>query len=351
MNHDISISSRITKHKKALVLVMLVALLALFTHTDFNAHSSSSFERYDDHKNVRPYPTDLEIPRLEHDDLIYKGTFHPLSPVVIEEYNLVFFLVAKAASSEWIRFFMRLENNPQWCEDGGGIHDPLQNKLTLLKDYSLEQAQEMMTSPDWTRAIFVRHPKPRLLSAFLDKAIGHKRKFDEEFCDKYVKKGKDEFTLEGCREHRLEFDFFLRNITTTLPDNVHWSPISSRMDEKWWPYTNYIATMEDLAEDAKHFLQSLTSNIDGVNAWDRVGKTGWGENERDCDHLGTDPFLGKKDTKHKTNAKTKMLQYYTPELEIFVETGNFKKDLQNEYFPFTPLHLFPETSKEGSNYR
>ena len=41
----------------------------------------------------------------------------------------------------------------------------------------------------------------------------------------------------------------------------------------------------------------------------------------------------------------------TPELENFVETGNFKKDLQNEYFPFTPLHLFPETSKEGSNYR
>ena len=31
----------------------------------------------------------------------------------------------------------------------------------------------MMTSPEWTRAIFVRDPKQRFLSAFLDKAIGN----------------------------------------------------------------------------------------------------------------------------------------------------------------------------------
>jgi hypothetical protein len=31
----------------------------------------------------------------------------------------------------------------------------------------------MMTSPNWTRAIFVRDPKQRFLSAFLDKAIGN----------------------------------------------------------------------------------------------------------------------------------------------------------------------------------
>jgi hypothetical protein len=336
-------------HKKVVLLVMLLSLLTLFAPVDWNIHLPS-LKRYDEHKNIRPYPTGIEIPRLEYEDLVYQGSFHPLSPVVIEEYNLVFFLAAKAASSEWIRFFMRLEDNPEWCEKGC-IHDASQNGLTYLNDYPLEQAEEMMTSPKWTRAIFLRHPKPRLLSAFLDKAVGHKRKFDEEFCQKYIEKGEDYYTLEGCREHRLEFDFFLRNITTTLPNNVHWSPVSNRMDDKWWPFINYIATMEDLAEDAEHFLQNLISNVDGMTAWDRVGKTGWGDNERDCDHLGTDPFLGKKDTKHKTNAKSKMLQYYTPELENFVEEGDFKKDLNNEYFSFTPFNLFPETSKEGSDYR
>eukprot|EP00957_Ditylum_brightwellii_P047192 3584024-Ditylum_brightwellii.AAC.1 len=65
--------------------------------------------------------------------------------------------------------------------------------------------------------------------------------------------------------------------------------------------------MEELADNTEHFLQAVVSNIDNVIAWDRVGRTGWSEDERHCDNLGTSPFLGKKDTKHKTNANPKMV--------------------------------------------
>mmetsp|Transcript_6833 Transcript_6833/g.10007 ORF Transcript_6833/g.10007 Transcript_6833/m.10007 type:complete len:311 (+) Transcript_6833:248-1180(+) len=300
-----------------------------------------------DHQNFRPYPENITIPTLEYDDLIYKKHWRDLSPVVIEEYNLIFFVVAKAASSEWKRFFMRLEGNGNWC-GSGFIHKSEINGLSHLNDYSLEEAQEMMTSRKWTRAMFVRHPKPRLLSAFLDKAVGHKKHFEEQLCTSYIKSG-GEHDLEYCRNHREDFDFFLRDLTATLPDNVHWMPESKRVDEKWWPFINYIATMEELAVDAEHFLQTVVSNIDNVSAWDRVGRTGWSEDERHCDNLGTSPFLGKKDTRHKTDANSKMNRYYTPELENYVE-DRFSKDLNNDYFSFTPVNLF-ETSKEGHDIK
>lgn len=52
-------------------------------------------------------------------------------------------------------------------------HNPRHNNLKYLWDYSLEEANEIMTSPEWTRAIFVREPKQRFLSAFLDKAVSN----------------------------------------------------------------------------------------------------------------------------------------------------------------------------------
>ncbi len=59
-----------------------------------------------DNWNVMP---DFERPpTLSELDLIYNPSRNTV-PVVNEEYKLIFFLVAKAASSEWIRFLMRLE--------------------------------------------------------------------------------------------------------------------------------------------------------------------------------------------------------------------------------------------------
>ncbi len=295
------------------------------------------------HQNFHNMPDLENPPTLDKRDLIYDPIRNTI-PIVNEEYNLVFFLVAKAASSEWIRFFMRLQGSEHWCEPG--IHDRNKNGLKFLSDYTIEEAQEMMTSPKWNRAIFVRNPKPRILSAFLDKAVVHANHFTKSNCpiwaDMTAEKGG---TLEECIEKHDSFEFFLHNITTTLNLNVHWRSIYSRVDEKWWPYINYIAHMQDLSEDAEHFLKSIHSNVDGVSAWDRIGKTGWSDNERDCDNIGESAFLAKKDTHHKTNARDKMLQYYTPDLERFVET-HFADDFHNPFFHFSELKLFPEEDLE-----
>ena len=50
-------------------------------------------------------------------------------------------------------------------------HDPRINGLKRLrrKDFSPENITTMLLSPEWTRAVFVRDPKERFLSAYLDK--------------------------------------------------------------------------------------------------------------------------------------------------------------------------------------
>ena len=285
-------------------------------------------------------PNNDHPPKLTRHDLIYNNKRNTV-PIVNEEYKTIFFQVAKVASSEWTRFFIRLNNDPGWCSNDR-IHDPQVNGLKYLSDYPIKEARQMMLSPEWTKAIFVRHPKPRILSAFLDKAIEKSEHFVAETCKVYwAQKQGTVLSYEDCLNYHENFDFFLHEITTTLKDNVHWRSIYSRVDEKWWPYMTHIGYMESLSDDAKTFLQSIHSDQTGKSAWEAIGTSGWSDNERDCANTerSNGEFLAKRDIKHTTRARDKMLKYYTPELEEFVE-NHYKDDLENDFFSFKPIQLF-----------
>ena len=49
------------------------------------------------------------------------------------------------------------------------LHNPSTNGLKYLHAFSPRDATNMMRDPSWTRAIFLREPKQRFLSAYLDK--------------------------------------------------------------------------------------------------------------------------------------------------------------------------------------
>jgi hypothetical protein len=49
-----------------------------------------------------------------------------------------------------------------------------------LRNFTVEEATHMMNSPDWTRAIMLRDPKDRFVSAYLDKAL--QTDYVEKFC-------------------------------------------------------------------------------------------------------------------------------------------------------------------------
>jgi hypothetical protein len=300
--------------------------------------SELSLRKYDA-RYVRGTPgnsAQRTIPELKRNDLIYNKARNTV-PIVIKEYNLIFFLQAKVASSEWLRFFMRLENKAEWCAEF--VYEHLQDTMTLLSDYNLNEAQSMMTDVKWKKVMFVRHPKPRILSAFLNRFVAEKELFKQHACKNYATLGSRNVTECTDAVDREDFSFFLKEITTVNRDNVHWRSIYSTVDEKWWPWIDEIYDMENISENAKTFLQSIKSNIDGVSAWDRIGKTGWSENVRDCNPHGDSAFMEKKDIHHKTDANTKLRRYYTPDLERFVEE-RYADDLNNPYFHFSPIQLY-----------
>jgi len=321
--------------------ISLTALLiGIFVGATMLLISSELNIRKYDTRNVRGFSGNRvrrNIPKLKSKDLIYNGHRNTV-PLVIKEYNLIFFLQAKVASTEMVRFFMRLENKTEWCN--ATIHANVKGTMTLLSDYSLDEAQSMMIDPKWKKAMFVRHPKPRILSAFLNRFVVFRDKFITKTCPQYARLGGKNVTecIEAVK--REDFSFFLKEITTVNHENVHWRSIYSTVDEKWWPWIDEIYEMGENSEVFKTFLQSIKSNVDGVSAWDRTGKTGWGENKVDCD--GDHAFMEKKDSRHATDANSKMRQYYTPDLEKFVEQ-RYADDLNNPYFQLTPIKLYVDS--------
>ena len=321
--------------------ISLTALLiGIFVGATMLLISSELNIRKYDTRNVRGFSGDRlkrNIPKLKSTDLIYNGRRNTV-PLVIQEYNLIFFLQAKVASTEMVRFFMRLENKTEWCN--ATIHANVKGTMTLLSDYSLDEAQSMMIDPKWKKAMFVRNPKPRILSAFLNRFVVLRDRFITKTCPQYARLGGKNVTecIEAVK--REDFSFFLKEITTVNHENVHWRSIYSTVEEKWWPWIDEIYEMGDNSEVFKTFLQSIKSNIDGVSAWDRTGKTGWGEYEVDCN--GDHAFMEKKDSRHATDANSKMRQYYTPDLEKFVEQ-RYADDLNNPYFQLTPIKLYVDS--------
>ena len=140
--------------------------------------------------NITSTATATATPWLVHKlDSIYKGGVSKFdsAPIVDEDHKLIFFTVPKVACTTFKFLFRRIAGVKDWdYQDGAQAknlpHNPKFNNLNYLYHYSLEEANRMMTDPSWTRAIFVRDPKIRFLSAFLDKAVGNYGSFVANVC-------------------------------------------------------------------------------------------------------------------------------------------------------------------------
>jgi hypothetical protein len=166
-----------------------------------------------------------------------------------------------------------------------------------LSKYSAEEATYIMNSPNYTRAIFVRDPKERFLSAFIEKALVHRNgSYVVQQCCKYT---------PDCWEQSRSFAGFF-NLTKICKDS-HWEPLSSRMENKYWDTLNFVGHMEATENDARKLLQR-------IGAWDEYGRTGWGK-------YGNESIFASKQTiYHSTSAASQLASYYTPELEELVDT-------------------------------
>lgn len=104
---------------------------------------------------------------LTKKDITRPGWIWDASPIVIESHKLIFFTVPKVGCTVFKQLFRRMDGYQNWKTKYP--HDPRTNGLTYMNKYSIKESTRMMNSNEWTKAIFVRDPKEKFLSAYLDK--------------------------------------------------------------------------------------------------------------------------------------------------------------------------------------
>lgn len=187
------------------------------------------------------------------------------------------------------------------------------NGLITLDQFQLHEAEKMMNSKEWTRAIFLREPKERVLSAFLNKFVNDKSYFRNKCC------GDDKLLLGKKDQHHCDKMMNTRNLTYFLHRTLdchdpHWLPQWPVIEEKFWKKITFIGFMELVSSDAKTLLESLSSSSDGKNstAWETHGKNEWGKNHNEG-------FMQRNAAGHSANAAERLCQIVKPEDETFVE--------------------------------
>jgi len=174
-------------------------------------------------------------------------------------------------------------------------HNPAFNGLKYLYHYPLPRAMEMLTDPKWTRAIFVREPRERFLSAFLDKAA----KKDGYYVDRHCCMNEQGKTNSCGKRASKSLKDFITVVREQCCCDAHWKPQSRRIDQELWPYVNFVGYFDTLHEDGKRLLERL-----GDSAWDSFGSSGWGTYENQS------MFFTSSLAKHRTNAHTKLTEYF-----------------------------------------
>ena len=318
-------------------IVVLLSLTPLSIHKNVLSPYLALEYRNNSHISNNKYSSSMSLmshPNIRSTDRIYDAR---IGAFVIEEYKLIFVSIPKVACSEWKRMFMRMIGNPKWCKIKGiNAHDPEVHKIPYLSQYPMEVATQMMLSPEWTKAVFVREPKERVLSAFLDKAVKEKWFFRNKCCEQLDNRD----TVDECVNNSQSFASFLHYVTK-FPKctNVHWEAQAAKIDPKWWPYFNFIGYQNNLQEDSKRLLSRLHSNADGKTAWERVGSSGWGNDNDGCERRAS-AFLEENTSTHRLETGKKLLQWYDPKTEALVEKY-WKNDWEQKEITFPEVKLYP----------
>jgi hypothetical protein len=213
-------------------------------------------------------------------------------------------------------------------------HNPGINGLKYLYDYSPKKAQEFLSSPDWTRAIFVRDPKHRVLSAYMDKALRENGWYVREKCCKISannpygksaqkKKCKDLAPFsKNITAEVFPFEKFITQFLESCND-PHWRPQRQRLPDIAWDRINFVGHFSNLREDAQSMLER-------IGAWEEFGASGWPGGS----------IFEINSVQHKTSSGDYIDEMFTPKLESTVYWF-YREDYEHPVMNFTKPPNFP----------
>ncbi|KAI2501963.1 sulfotransferase family [Fragilaria crotonensis] len=164
---------------------------------------------------------------VEQDDPIFNNMIES-SSIVIESHKLIFFPVPKVADTLWLMLLRRMMGFDNWKS----LDVDLFEGLVRLSDFSIEQATEMMNSPNYTRATFLRDPKDRFLSTFVDKVMSNDASIKRSCCSEG----------DNCLRNYQTMTGFASLIRSC--DDKHWTPISTWIDRKFVSKLNFVGHLE-----------------------------------------------------------------------------------------------------------
>lgn len=280
-------------------------------------------------------PHDEKEHYIDWTDRIFQRKGHDNDPIVIESHKLLFFTIPKNACTTFKLLFRRMMGIQGWKE--GNPHNFHKNGLRYLGHYSRAQQEEFLTSPEWTRAVFVRDPLERLVSAYMDKGLTNDQ-HPEQPEGGYLKKNCCPWYRrdhnEACHtfpvapyknsltEENFPFEYFVTSFMSQCPDR-HWKPQILRMHETNWKWINFVGHFENKQEDARRLLET-------IGAWAEFGASGWGGDNNTLSLFQTNT------AKHKTQSKSKMDGYYNQSSEVeALVFQQYQQDYNFELFNLT----------------
>jgi hypothetical protein len=198
----------------------------------------------DDRRNVTVHPSDY----------IYSSDDFDASPIVLESpYNLIFFPVTGVADVVWRCLIRRLLGFEDWDDPKRQFEG-----LTYLANYTVEQASAIMSSPSFVRAMFVRDPRDRIQSNYIEAAEHDPRHGMLQGCHCTMKCGETGIQ-QRCRENLQSFETFLTKVVPEC-DRPYWRPQAERMEPKYFQLLDFVGHYENFAHDAAQLLLLAMNN-------------------------------------------------------------------------------------------
>ncbi|CAC5387508.1 unnamed protein product [Mytilus coruscus] len=255
----------IQKYTKFVLINVAVAVICFYLLTKFQKQSSVE---------LLPWSRlTSDIRSLQHNDNCrdYRISKHAIeqlkeywsSPIVVPKYKLIFFWSEKSACTYWKRLFQFIQgiNNTE-------VHNH-RNGLTTLKSFSTCKIISLMYNDSWVKAAFVREPRERLLSSYLEKAQHRPVMY------------------QLCRVNRtVSFYEFLEIIKHCR--NGHWDK-QVRIPEYFYEHM-MVGKLFEISSFTERLLKKIGAWNEKVVAWLQLSQ--------------------KLTRSHKRDAKSKLLQYY-----------------------------------------